>query len=242
MVLSDGLYLYRGAIVVPADNALRDALIYEAHDTAAGGHLGINATLRRLSGNFFWNHGDYTMNEHIDAYVRSCASCQCKKASNQKPGGLLQSLPVPDGPWSSISVDFVTGLPLTARGLDSIMVCVDRFTKMVHMVATRKDLTAPQCALLMFQHVIKHHGVPKDIVSDRDKLFTSAYWKELCQLLGTQQLLCLDRLGDVPWGYSSTTRAFRTIITTSGFREWVPWTFSKCGGGPGFDSCCENSF
>ena len=65
-------------------------------------------------------------------YVRSCVSCQCSKASNQKPGGLLQPMPVPVRPWSSGSIDFITGLPVSERGCDAILVCVDRFTKMVH--------------------------------------------------------------------------------------------------------------
>jgi RNase H-like domain found in reverse transcriptase/Integrase zinc binding domain len=170
---------YRGdAVMVPADDRLLDDILYEAHHAAASVHFGVRATLKRLEGKYFWSHGSKSMTEHVDAYVRSCESCQRNKASNQRPGGVLQPMPVP--PWPSVSVDFVTGMPVSDLGCDSILGYVDRFTKMVHLVPTRKDLTALNCAQLMFNAVFKLHGLPDDIVSDCDKLFTSHFWRELC--------------------------------------------------------------
>lgn len=169
------LFLHNGAVMVPADNTLRDAVVYEAHDAAASGHGSEKATLLRLKGRFHWSHGDSNMADHVRDHVRTCDACQRNKPSNRKPGGLLQPMPVPARPWSSISVGFITGLPETLRGHDAIFVCVDCFVKMVHFIATRKGLSAHEYALLMFNNIFKLHGLPDDIVSDRDKLFTSEF-------------------------------------------------------------------
>ena len=202
------LWLHGDAVVVPRDNRLRDDIVYEAHDGASAGHGGTKATLARLSGRYFWSHGDKNMAEHVHDYVRSCDSCQRNKSSNQRPGGLLHPMPVPVRPWSSIGVDFVTGLPETSRGNDAILVCVDRFSKMVHLVPTSKSLNAPDCALLMFNNVYKLHGLPDDIVSDRDKLFTSEFWRELCRLLKTKQRMST---AFHPQTDGQTERANRTL-------------------------------
>jgi len=140
----DSLWLRRGAVIVFADNELGSDLVFEAHDAAAAGHMGINATMKRLTGSYCWSHGNHTMNQHVVQYVRSCDSCQRNKSTNQKPGGLLQPVPVPSR-------------------------CRCR------------------CAMLLYSHVYEHHGIPDDIVSDRDKLFTSLFFIGLCRLMGTKQ-------------------------------------------------------
>ena len=86
----------------------------------------MNVTLDRFRPWFHWEHGDLKMRDHVEAFIRKCESCQRNKSSNQKPGGLLGPRPVPEGPWLSIGVDFVTGLPLTLRGKhDMLMTVVD---------------------------------------------------------------------------------------------------------------------
>ena len=122
----------------------------------------------------------------IETYVRNCASCQMNKWRTVKPAGLLQPLKPAEAPWLSISIDFVSGLPVSDQGNDMVLVVVDRFTKAVHLAPCKKTITAQQFALLMFQTVYRLHGIPADIVSDRDKLFTSNFWKELSRLLGTK--------------------------------------------------------
>jgi hypothetical protein len=104
---------------------------------------------------------------------------------------------VPDGAWTSIGVDFVTGLPMSVRGHDMLMVVVDTFTKGVHLVPTTKNLNAEGCAQLLTHEVIRLHGLPTGIVSDRDKLFTSSFFVELQRLLGTRQAMSTaDRRAD----------------------------------------------
>lgn len=92
---------------------------------------------------------------------------------------------VPDELWHTITVDFITDLHGTAKGHDAILTCVDKLTKMCHLLPTTKSLTAEQCAWLMFDGVFKHHGWPQVIVSDRGKLFTSKFWEALHAHNGT---------------------------------------------------------
>ena len=209
--LEDGLWKHgvKGTIIVPADNDLRNAIIQEAHATPACGHMGMNVTSRPPSPLFHWGHGDLKMRDHVEAFIRKCESCQRNKSSNQKPGGLLGPLPVPEGPWLSIGVDFVTGLPLTLRGKhDLLMTVVDRVAKGVHLVPTHKSLTAEGAALLLFDHVYRHHGLPDSIVSDRDKLFTGKFFPALQKLLGTRQRMST---GYHPETDGQTERANRVL-------------------------------
>ena len=171
------------AVMVPNDSDLREAIVLEAHRQ---GHVGMTATHERVRSCFWWNHGDLTMRQVVDAVVRSRDSCQRDKRGG-KPGGLLQPLSIPEGPWASIGVDFVDALPRTSRGHDRLMVVVDRFTKTVHVIPCSSQLTAEGCARLLYKEVYRLHGIPEDIVSDRDILFTSKFFKEFQRLLGTKQ-------------------------------------------------------
>lgn len=97
--------------------------------------------------------------------------------------GLLQPLPVPTRPWAEISLDFVTGLPVS-EGNTTVLTVVDRFSKMTHFIALPKLPSAKETADIMMTHVFRIHGFPKDIVSDRGPQFISRFWKEFCKLIG----------------------------------------------------------
>jgi hypothetical protein len=120
--------------------------------------------------------------------VKQCTVCQHAKHSNAAPPGLLQPLPIPAGAWQDISMDFVEGLP-KSEGFSVILVIVDRFTKYGHFVPIKHPYTAKTIAKAVFDNVVKLHGLPKSIVSDRDKVFTSVFWKELFSLMGTQLIM-----------------------------------------------------
>ena len=111
------------------------------------------------------------------------------KAGKKDQYGLLKPLPIPTTPWHSISVDFITDLPDTHKGMNSIMVVVDRLTKMTHFIPTTKDVRAEGVAHLFKREIFRLHGAPQDIVSDRDPKFVSNFWKEFTQIVGAQRNL-----------------------------------------------------
>ncbi|XP_050944050.1 uncharacterized protein LOC127150387, partial [Cucumis melo] len=107
-------------------------------------------------------------------------------APRQKPGGLLQPLCIPEWKWENVSMDFITGLPRTLRGFTVIWVVVDRLTKSAHFVPGKSTYTASKWAQLYMSEIVRLHGVPVSIVSDRDARFTSKFWKGLQTAMGTR--------------------------------------------------------
>ena len=175
MKLKDGL-LYKGqAIVVPNIGDLRVRIISEAHDTPISGHVGVVKTIENVKRRFFWAK----MNQDINAYVTTCYQCQINKASNQLPSGLLQPLAIPNRSWEQVSMDFIMPLPKAKSGHDAILLVVDKLSKMAHYIPTTSTVTAPQVAQIFFKEIVRLHGVPSSIVSDRDPRFTSNFWKSL---------------------------------------------------------------
>ncbi|KNZ61877.1 putative retrotransposon nucleocapsid protein, partial [Puccinia sorghi] len=102
--------------------------------------------------------------------------------------GLLQPLPIPPLPWHSLSMDFISQVPL-ANGYDTILVVVDCFSKMSLFIRTKTTCTSSELADLFIKHVFSKHGLPDNIVSDRSSLFVSSFWTSLCQHLKIQQNL-----------------------------------------------------
>ena len=182
LVREDGLLRFpvTGAVWVPADDGLRSQLLREIHDN--GGHHGVNKTLHRLAQLCFWPG----MRAQVGDYVLGCEKCARAKSSSLRPSGLLQPLPIPSRPWEVITLDFVGPLPLTKAGHSMVLGVSDKMSKQAHFIATEKTVTAEKTARLILQHVVKHHGLPTAIVSDRDPRFTSGLWKELWHGTGTE--------------------------------------------------------
>jgi len=182
----DGLLYFthkHGArLYVPDVASIREKLISDHHDSRIAGHFGRNKTLSALQRNFYWPD----MKRLVTDYISSCPICQKVKSSQQAPAGLLQPLPIPQRNWESTSMDFIVQLPPTPRGFDAIMVVVDRLSKFVHFIPTHTTATASQAAELFFQHIVCAHGIPSDIVSDRDPKFTASFWQELWKCVGTK--------------------------------------------------------
>ena len=112
----------------------------------------------------------------VDTYVQSCDSCARNKVVRHAPYGLLSPLPIHTRPWSSVSLDWITDLP-PSHYHDAILVVVDRLTKHAVFIPTTKSMAAPDVAALFLQHVVRVHGLPKTLVSDRDPVFTSQFWR-----------------------------------------------------------------
>ena len=173
----DGLILKKGLVFVPSEE-LRIQVLKSRHDGAQAGHFGINKTLELVLRNFWWPK----MKTDIYNYVRSC-DCVRSKAPRHMPYGLLQPLPIPERPWSSVSTDHIVELPLSC-GYDAINVWVDRLTKQAHFIADKTTTTASAFSENFINHIFRLHGLPKDIVSDRGSLFMSRFWKNTCEKLG----------------------------------------------------------
>jgi deoxyuridine 5'-triphosphate nucleotidohydrolase len=171
----DGLVFYKGRLQIPEDNAIRLEIATSEHDNKTAGHFGQKKTLELITRNFYWPK----MDEWIKSYVSTCDTCQRNKSPRHARYGLLQPLELPYSPWISVSVDFIVALPLS-EDYTQIMVVVDRFTKMAHFIALREDATTKDCAQAFLKEVWKLHGIPDEIISDRDSKWTSEFWKGLC--------------------------------------------------------------
>jgi hypothetical protein len=136
---------------------------------------------RDLKGTFWWNN----MKREIAGYVAQCLVCQQVKIEHQRPGGLLQPIPIPEWKWEHVSMDFVTGFPRTSSGNDSNWVIVDRLTKSAHFLAIKVGLSLERLEKLYVNEIVRLHGVPVTIVSDRDRRFISQFWKKLHMAMGT---------------------------------------------------------
>jgi hypothetical protein len=183
LIVRDGLvYSASGLLYIPMGSTIRATLLQEVHDAPVGGHLGREKTYARLTAHVYWN-GIYA---DVADYVRSCVSCGQSKARNHTAADLLHPLPIPSRRWETISMDFVGPLPMTPSGHDFLLVIVDRFSKMTHLIPCTQTITAVQVAQLVYDQVIRLHGFPEAIVSDRDSKFTSIFWNALWKLSGTQ--------------------------------------------------------
>ncbi|KAJ9521146.1 hypothetical protein QJQ45_022845 [Haematococcus lacustris] len=180
----EGLWLTEwGRVVVPDGAALRKKVIYTMHDTRSTGHLGMTKTLEQVTRWFTWPG----VSENVKSYVRSCHSCQVNKSSAKKLAGLLQPLPIPERPRDSVSMDLIVKLPASGPNkYDSILVFVDRLTKMVHLVKTWESMTAAQYAKLLLEHVFRLHGMPRSVVSDRGPQLHNKFGAEVTKLLQVQ--------------------------------------------------------
>jgi len=128
---SDGLLLRNGLVYVPAADEIKLGVLQDCHDAPTAGHLGEDKTLELVTRNYYWP----SMRKTVNDYVRTCDTCMRNKVPRHLPHGQLHPLPIPSGPWQSVSMDFIVELP-PSNGYDAIYVCVDRFTKMAHFCPT----------------------------------------------------------------------------------------------------------
>jgi hypothetical protein len=221
--VEDGLLLYRAVtddnyrVVVPNDHDLKLEIMFEYHDAPVSGHRGREKTYLALSRDFYWSN----QYKYVRKYIRTCEVCQRVKPSpaSQAP---LQPLPVPAECWQSVSMDFIFGLPKDDKGNNGILVFVDRFSKMVHLAAVPESITAEGCARIFMESVFRLHGMPSEIISDRDPRFTAAFWQAVFHSLGTRLRMSTS---DHPQTDGQTERANRVLeeILRS-YAHSFPWS------------------
>jgi hypothetical protein len=175
--LRDGLILRDDRVYISASSPTLPALLAHAHTD----HEGVECTLHRFRADFFTPHAKQAVQE----FVRTCATCQRNKTKHLHPAGLLQSLPVPTQVWEDIAMDFIEGLP-HVHGKTVIFTVVDRLSKYAHFISLGHPYTATTVVRAFFGEVVRLHGIPSSIVSDRDLVFTSSFWMELFRLVNVK--------------------------------------------------------
>jgi hypothetical protein len=164
-------------LYIPADFPLLQEIVGAIHED---GHEGVKRTFHRLCRDFHFHN----MKQVVQEQVRMCEVCQRYKSEHQHPVGLLP-LPVPQGVWTDIALDFVEALPQVC-GKSVILTVVDRFIEYCHFIPLAHPYSAKSVAQDFFNDIVRLHGVPQSMVSDGDTVFTSMFWQELMWLMGTK--------------------------------------------------------
>jgi len=178
--VNEGYWFKEGKFCI-LQGSQRKLFVQETYEGGLMGHFGEEKTLGVLKEKFFWPH----MSKDVQSHCNRCTSCLQSK-SKIMPHRLYTPLPVASAPWEDINMDFVLGLPRTQRGFDSIFVVVDRFRKITYFIPYQNVDDATNIARLFFRDVVKLHGIPHTIVSNRDTKFLSHFWKTLWSRLGTK--------------------------------------------------------
>jgi hypothetical protein len=159
----EGVLWFNERIVVPKDHELHKQILDEAHLSKFSMHPGSTKMYQDLKQSFWWTR----MKREIAKYVSECDICQTVKASHLKTAGNLQPLPIPSWKWEDISMDFIVGLPNTSLRHDSIWVIIDRLTKTAHFLPVHTTYNIKKYAEIYLDQIVRLHGVPKTIISDR---------------------------------------------------------------------------
>ncbi|KAE9594889.1 putative nucleotidyltransferase, Ribonuclease H [Lupinus albus] len=219
--LKKGILYYKDRLVLSTSSNKIPMILSECHETPMGGHSSYFKTYKKISSFLFWEG----MRSDIKTYIEQCDVCQRNKYSTLAPAGLLQPLPIPQQVWMDISMDFIGGLPRT-KGKDTIFVVVDRLSKFVHFFALGHPFSAKDVALVFIKGVVRLHGFPTSIVSDRDSLFLSNFWKELFKLAGTQLKLSTSYHPQTDGQTEVTNRCLETYLRCYAGpkpKQWVQW-------------------
>ena len=179
---TDEIRYFIDRIWVPKFGNIRDLVMDEAHKTRYSVHPGSDKMYLDLRRQYWWPN----MKAEIATYVGKCLTCAKVKVEYQKPSGLLQQPEIPEWKWENIAMDFITKLPKTTGGYDAIWVIVDRLTKSAHFLAIKETDNMERLTRAYLKEIVRLHGVPKSIISDRDSRFTSRFWQSLQKALGTR--------------------------------------------------------
>jgi len=212
---------YKGRIILAANSTHKITIFQELHAAPSAGHFGFLRTYKRISRLFYWKG----MKRDIKQFVAECEVCQRQKGETVASPGYLQPLAIPTETWLDVSMDFIEGLP-SSQGKTTILVVVDRLTKYAHFCPVAHPYTASTIAQLFVDNIVKLHGVPQSIVSDRDKIFTSHFWKELFRLQGTQLKMSTSYHPQTDGQTEVVNRCLENYLrcfTGDKPKEWVKW-------------------
>ncbi|GJT61317.1 putative reverse transcriptase domain-containing protein [Tanacetum coccineum] len=160
---------------------LRTVIMHESHKSKYSIHPGSDKMYQDMKKLYWWPN----MKADIATYVSKCLTCAKVKAEHQRPSGLLVQPKIPEWKWDNITMDFVTKLPKTSQGYDTIWVIVDRLTKSAIFTPMRETDPLDKLARMYLKEVVTRHGIPVSIICDRDPRFASNFWRSLQNALGT---------------------------------------------------------
>jgi hypothetical protein len=178
----EGVLWFNERIVVPKTHKLRKQILDEAHLCKLSMHPGSTKMYQDLKLNFWWTR----MKREIAKYVSEYDICQRVNASHLKTAGILQPLLIPSWKWEDIHMDFIVGLPNTSQRHDSIWVIIDRLTKTAHFLPVHTTYNVKKYAEIYLDQIVRLHGVPKMVISDRRAQFIARFWEQLQHALGTK--------------------------------------------------------
>lgn len=176
----NGIIKYKSRIWLGNHEEAHQAILLALHSSGLGRHSGVTATYQKVKALFAWPHIKQTVKD----YVAACEVCAQAKSEHCKLPSLLQPLPILPTAWHTISLDFIEGLP-KSKSYDTILVVIDKLTKYAHFICLPHPYTAALVAQVFLHHIYKLHGMSSIIISDRDRVFTSAFWQELFKLTDT---------------------------------------------------------
>jgi len=182
----DSIMYKEGKVYVPKDDKLRAEIIRLHHDMPVGGHGGQWKIVELVTQNFWWPG----ITKEVKRYVEGCDACQHNKNCTEQLAEKLMPNSIPEKLWMHISADFITKLSLV-QGYDSILVVVDRLTKMVYFIPTTEKTLAEGLARLFRDNVWKLHRLPESIISDRGFQFVAELMRELNGILGIKSKLSM---------------------------------------------------
>ncbi|GJR34508.1 putative reverse transcriptase domain-containing protein [Tanacetum coccineum] len=178
---TDGTLCLNGRSWLPCYGNLRTVIMHESHKSKYSIHPGSDKMYQDMKKLYWWPN----MKVDIATYVNKCLTCAKVKAEHQRPSGLLVQPKIPEWKWDNITMDFVTKLPKTSQGYDTIWVIVDRLTKSAIFTPMRETDPLDKLARLYLKEVVLRHGIPVSIICDRDPRFASNFWRSLQNALGT---------------------------------------------------------
>ncbi|GJU79738.1 putative reverse transcriptase domain-containing protein [Tanacetum coccineum] len=178
---TDGTLCLNGRSWLPCYGDLRTVIMHESHKSKYSIHPGSDKMYQDMKKLYWWPN----MKADIATYVSKCLTCAKVKAEHQRPSGLLVQPKIPEWKWDNITMDFVTKLPKTSQGYDTIWVIVDRLTKSAIFTPMRETDPLDKLARLYLKEVVTRHGIPVSIICDRDPRFASNFWRSLQNALGT---------------------------------------------------------
>ncbi|GKB89230.1 putative reverse transcriptase domain-containing protein [Tanacetum coccineum] len=178
---ADGTLCLNGRSWLPCYGDLRTVIMHESHKSKYSIHPGSEKMYQDMKKLYWWPN----MKANIATYVSKCLTCAKVKAEHQRPSGLLVQPDIPQWKWDNITMDFVTKLPKSSQGYDTIWVIVDRLTKSAIFVPMRETDPMDKLARMYLKEVVTRHGIPLSIICDRDPRFASNFWRSLQNALGT---------------------------------------------------------